>query len=212
VLASKQAWDRYCAPWLPAMSLAAIELNTLDELYAFVESSVARTGLVLAPDAFFRPWVRTVSAECHDVQWRYLNRPLSDQLLQHLKNFAHAPVPDKGFVLFENGQVVKVVDVEAVDGTSRPDRLGTIVRQAFASKSRSAGNAQQPGSALDPYHVLGANPSDSEDELKKKYKQAVMQYHPDRVAHLGPDLRELAAKKTTEINAAFSQIRRQRGF
>jgi len=40
----------------------------------------------------------------------------------------------------------------------------------------------------------------------------VMQYHPDRVAHLGPELKDLAAKKTTEINGAFAAIRRMRGF
>jgi DnaJ like chaperone protein len=37
-----------------------------------------------------------------------------------------------------------------------------------------------------------------------------MEYHPDRVAHLGQELKDLAAKKTTEINAAFAAIRRTR--
>lgn len=64
----------------------------------------------------------------------------------------------------------------------------------------------------DPYEVIGANELDSEEEIKRKNKQVVMQYHPDRVAHLGPELKELAAKKTTEINCAFAEIRRIRGF
>lgn len=199
------------------MPLEATDLNTIDELYAFVEKAIPQTGLVLDADAPFRPWARAVSAECKDVRWVYPSRPLSEQLLRHLANFAHRPLPEKGFVLFQMGRLVKVVDVHAAGGSSRPDHLPGIVRQAFASKPRSAAsNAGMPvdfqGNPSDPYQVLGASEMDSEKEIKKKYKQMVMQYHPDRVAHLGPELKELAAKKTTEINGAFAAIRRMRGF
>ena len=199
------------------MPLEALELNTIDELYAFVETAIQKTGLILISDAYYRPWARLVSSECHDVRWLYLKNPLPDPLLRHLSNFAHAPLPDKGFVLFEMGRLVKVVDVDAVDGSSRPDRLGVIVKRAFAGKARSA-TGGQPGTptpawnSKNPYDVLGASESDSEDDIKRKYKQAILQYHPDRVAHLGLELRELAAKKTTEINAAFAAIRKMRGF
>jgi DnaJ-domain-containing protein 1 len=138
-------------------------------------------------------------------------------LLRHLANFAHRPLPDKGFLLFQMGQLVNVVDVDAVGGSSRPDHLAAIVRQAFAFKPRSAAsNSGLPmdsqGNPTDPYQVLGARELDSEEEIKRKYKQMVRQYHPDQVAHLGPELKELAAKKTTEINCAFAAIRRMRGF
>jgi hypothetical protein len=33
-----------------------------------------------------------------------------------------------------------------------------------------------------------------------------LQYHPDRVAHLGPELRALAARKMVEINAAHQEL------
>jgi DnaJ like chaperone protein len=41
---------------------------------------------------------------------------------------------------------------------------------------------------------------------KRAYRQSISQYHPDRVAHLGPELRELAAKKTLQINLAWAFI------
>ncbi len=115
------------------------------------------------------------------------------------------------------GQVVKVVDVDAVEGSSQPHRLAAVVREAFSPKRRAAThNSDLPvdsqGNPADPYDLLGASEMESEYEIKKKYKQMVMQYHPDRVAHLGPELKELAAKKTTEINCAYAVIRRQRGF
>jgi hypothetical protein len=199
------------------MPLDPVELNTIEELYAFVEMAVPRTGLLLDADALFRPWARAVSAECKDVRWVYPSKPLSEQLLRHLSNFAHRPLPEKGFVLFEGGKLVRVVDIDAVDGSSRPDRLAGVVRQAFAPKRRSQVRpwtlpVDGLGNPADPYRVLGASEMDSDEEIKKKYKQMVLQYHPDRVAHLGPELKELAARKTTEINCAFEAIRRLRGL
>jgi hypothetical protein len=198
------------------MPLDAIDLNTIDELYSFVETAIQQTALVLVPDALFRPWVRAVSAECREVRWLYLDKPLSEQLLQHLSNFAHTSLPEKGFVLFDGGRLVTVVDIDAIDGSSRPDRLASIVRHAFTAKATSSTGARPRGkfeiAACDAYQLLGASESDSDAEIKKKYKQMLLQYHPDRAAHLGPELRELAATKTTDINAAFAAIRRLRGF
>jgi hypothetical protein len=197
------------------MSLEATDLSTIDALYAFVEGAVPKTGLLLNEDAPYRPWSCMVSSACQDIRWVYPSRPLPSQLLQHLANFAHRPLPNKGFVLFEMGRVVKVIDVDAVDGSSRPDRLAPLVQEAFTAKPRSRRRdlfAGLQGNPLDPYQVLGANEMDSEEEIKKKYKQMVLQYHPDRVAHLGPELKDLAAKKTTEINTAYGAIRRLRGF
>ncbi len=45
------------------------------------------------------------------------------------------------------------------------------------------------------------------DELKRAYRDSVRDYHPDRVAHLGAELKELAEKKTKEINAAYEYLR-----
>jgi DnaJ like chaperone protein len=39
-----------------------------------------------------------------------------------------------------------------------------------------------------------------------------MQYHPDRVAHLGPKLREVAEHEMKEINEAYDFFRRKYGF
>lgn len=53
-----------------------------------------------------------------------------------------------------------------------------------------------------PYKVLGLEPGASEDEIKKKYRTLVKQYHPD--LHPGD---EAAAAKMSEINAAYEQIK-----
>jgi len=43
----------------------------------------------------------------------------------------------------------------------------------------------------------------TKSEIRQKYLQLIAQYHPDKVQHLGPELRELAERKTKEINAAY---------
>lgn len=200
------------------MALEAIDLKSVDDLYTFIESAVQKTGLILDCDAFYRPWARAVAAECREVRWVYSTAPLSELLLTHLSNFAHAPLPDRGFVLIEMGRVLRAVDVAAVNGSSEPHRLGFLVREIFARKTDTSTQSRtRPRNAAAPtvsdaYLVLGATEADSSQELKRKYRELLLQYHPDRVAHLGSELRDLAARKTTEINAAFAVIRVQRGL
>jgi len=56
------------------------------------------------------------------------------------------------------------------------------------------------------YEVLGLAPGATRDEVKKAYRRAISEYHPDQVARLGPELRALAESKTKAINAAYEAI------
>jgi len=195
----------------------AIQLKSVNDLYAFVESAIQKTGLILDSDAFYRPWARALDAQCREVRWLYPAALLPEDLLRHLGNFSHEPVAVKGFVLIEMGRVLKAVDVNAVHGSEEPHRLSVLVHEIFAAKGRaSAQTGTEPGSttapaSADAYRILGATEADSDQELKRKYRELLLQYHPDRVAHLGVELRELASRKTTEINMAFAALRGRRG-
>jgi hypothetical protein len=193
---------------LKAMELQPVELRTIEELYSFVESSVEKTALVLDHDALYRAWPRLVSSSCSQVRWFYTVKPLPEVLIQHLSNFAHTALNAKSLVLLEYGRVLNVIDLVAVDGLSQPHRLAGIVENAFKPRNQKASMGR--GFSGDPFVLLGVSETDSDDVVAKKYKQLVMEYHPDRVAHLGQELKDLAAKKTTEINAAFAAIRRSR--
>jgi len=54
----------------------------------------------------------------------------------------------------------------------------------------------------DPYKVLGVSPSASMEEITKAYRRLAKKYHPD----VNPGDEE-AAKKMSEINAAYEQIK-----
>jgi DnaJ like chaperone protein len=44
------------------------------------------------------------------------------------------------------------------------------------------------------------------DEIKAAYRREIAQYHPDKVAQLGSELRELANEKSKQINEAYSTL------
>lgn len=64
--------------------------------------------------------------------------------------------------------------------------------------------AERP--AWDPYAVLKVERGASADEIKNAYHEQMRQYHPDRVATLGPELQALAHQKALEIQRAYREL------
>ena len=60
------------------------------------------------------------------------------------------------------------------------------------------------------WDVLGVPSTASVAEIKRAYQSLVRQYHPDKVATLGVEIRELSERKTKELNVAFEQAMRQK--
>lgn len=60
----------------------------------------------------------------------------------------------------------------------------------------------------DPYIVLGVSRSDSDEEIKKAYRELARKYHPDN--YVDNPLADLAQEKMKEINEAYESIQRER--
>lgn len=54
--------------------------------------------------------------------------------------------------------------------------------------------------------VLGLYDGAKPAEIKKAYRELAAKYHPDRVAHLGPELVELTSEKFKQISAAYNLL------
>jgi DnaJ like chaperone protein len=84
-------------------------------------------------------------------------------------------------------------------------RLPSANQQHTTSSSTSTPPGKsQPAS--DPYAVFDLPRSSTAEEINERYRELMKQYHPDRVASLGKELRELAHEKTIEIQKAYDQL------
>ncbi len=63
------------------------------------------------------------------------------------------------------------------------------------------------GRPSDPYEILGIDSSASAEEVHAAYKARMHEYHPDKVAHLGEELQEMAHRKSVEIQQAYDRLR-----
>lgn len=64
------------------------------------------------------------------------------------------------------------------------------------------------------YHILGCLRNDSDEQIKRSYRQLVHTYHPDKIASKGlpEEFTQLAQDKFREIQSAYESIKKERGF
>jgi DnaJ like chaperone protein len=62
------------------------------------------------------------------------------------------------------------------------------------------------------YKILEIDQSASNEEVKKAYRRMAMKYHPDKVSHLGEEIRKSADEKFTRVNEAYEKIKKERNM
>ena len=61
----------------------------------------------------------------------------------------------------------------------------------------------------DYYTILGVKKGAPDGEIKKAYRKLSMQYHPDKVGHLGDEFKGVAEEKMKEINMAYDFFKKK---
>lgn len=61
------------------------------------------------------------------------------------------------------------------------------------------------------YEILGLTPGATFEQIKAAYRKLSMQYHPDKVNHLGEEFRRVAEEKMKELNEAYQFFRKKFG-
>lgn len=122
-----------------------------------------------------------------------------------------------------NLDTAEVSEIERISqwmGVSRSDFES--IKSMFTSYSYSGGssrsgsgsnaNTYRSHSLDDDYKILEVAPSATDDEVKKAYRTLAKKYHPDRVAHLGDDMRKAAEEKFSRLGQAYDNIKKDRGM
>lgn len=144
-----------------------------------------------------------------------------------------------GFYLFHEGKVVQRAEGKAAKSqedvwinlavalvsqsgavleSSRRDDANALVQEIepairllLPPKAPSPQRPVQPP-VEDPFSVLQVAPSCTRKELGEAYRQQIALNHPDKVAHMAPEIRELAEKRTKAITCAYEGAKKKRGF
>ncbi|WP_147447260.1 DnaJ family molecular chaperone [Corallococcus sp. CA054B] len=97
-------------------------------------------------------------------------------------------------------------------GKKRDGEVLKNLFEALKEKPRAKKETQSPPAAKakqvddDPHAVLGIPEDCTWTQLRAARNSLLTQYHPDKVAELGPRIREIADLETKKINAAFERL------
>jgi hypothetical protein len=148
---------------------------------------------------------------CNQGKWKGINRLLCDYLLiiggqksELFRTLSSIVGPSSS--RFQNNQ-------HHSERNSPYTRFGHFGQYEQYRQHNSSSRRFYPSTATEEakmeYYgkVIGLMGKVSKEQIRSKYIHLVSQYHPDKVQHLGPELRELAESKTKEINAAYDWLK-----
>ncbi len=81
------------------------------------------------------------------------------------------------------------------------------IEAKYKYRSQHSAAASQDNEAKH-FATLGLKKGATADEIKKSYRKLSMQYHPDKVGHLGDEFKAVAEDKMKEINAAYDYLKK----
>ena len=77
-------------------------------------------------------------------------------------------------------------------------------------EDKPSNDATGQSTALRWFEILEVRADSSAPEIAAAYRKKISQYHPDRVAQMGPDIRQLAERRSIEINRAYDTAMKPR--
>jgi DnaJ like chaperone protein len=87
-----------------------------------------------------------------------------------------------------------------------------IQRIAQPGHQSGPGRQTHKGDIVNAYSALGADPRDSDEEIRAKYRRLAKKYHPDLIQgkDLAEDFIKFANERTSEIKGAYETIMAER--
>ena len=103
-----------------------------------------------------------------------------------------------------------------VNSDARLQRDSDTSHRAADAEHRGAGRSPEESSARsspaasepDPWTLLGVESTASSGEIARAFRKRMAEYHPDKVATMGPEIRALALEKVKLITLAYADLRK----
>lgn len=112
-------------------------------------------------------------------------------------------------VLYTNEEVSQAelqlaVNIGNYLGISAYDQRSIAAK--YQARFRTAAQAEEVAEEK-YYAILGLAPGAGFSEVRAAYRKLSMQYHPDKVGHLGEEFKKVAEEKMKEINSAYEFLK-----
>ncbi|WP_303316451.1 TerB family tellurite resistance protein [Flavivirga abyssicola] len=106
--------------------------------------------------------------------------------------------------------------IAKADGTVTGDEERQIYTMAgylgISSRDYDSIKAMFYNSSDNAYKILEIDKNATDDEVKKAYRKMAKKYHPDKVIHLGKEHQVGAEEKFRQVQMAYEQLQKERGF
>lgn len=112
-------------------------------------------------------------------------------------------------VIYAKPDVI-VAELDAAAKIAAYLEINAYQHQTIHNKYRGMAR-ETAGSEESYYGILGLQPGAGFDAIRKAYRKLSMEYHPDKVGHLGEEFRQVAEEKMKEINVAYSYLKKKFG-
>ena len=106
--------------------------------------------------------------------------------------------------------------IAKADNAFHPGEHGFLAQVAeifgFSAADFARIRARHVAVADDPYLILGVSRDAPEDEIRRRYRELVREYHPDRhiAAGVPEEMIEIATQRLQKINEAYDRIMKEK--
>jgi hypothetical protein len=199
---------------LSTLALQPVQQRKLSPIFSMATAVLDRSNRVKRiisnhPRILVEKLLVENAQKCKDNKLKSINSLLLDYLLN---------IGDRKTELFKRLSIIVgpysnrfQFNQQQYDKYNTYDRYNHYERfgQHTSSSSRKFYSAIATEEEKNAYYgqFLGLMGKVTKEQIRSKYIGMISLYHPDRVQHLGPELKELAEVKSKEINAAYDWLR-----
>ncbi|KPK28824.1 MAG: molecular chaperone DnaJ [Desulfobacterales bacterium SG8_35_2] len=139
-----------------------------------------------------------------------------DSLLQEFRQkFAYEPrliLLELIYQVLYSNDTVSEAELQLAQNIGNYLGISSYDQQTISAKYKAGYSTAAPAEEVledKHYTILGLAKGASFSDIKAAYRKLSMQYHPDKVAHLGDEFKKVAEEKMKEINNAYEFLKRK---